>query len=103
MSRIIEEEVDAPIRSKAVSKSYREGYDAIDWGDNPPTETDAKAAVREYLANGGEPSPIGWYGVVSVPERRTQTRDEECSTCGAKDGAPCDDEIHETTGQPRER
>lgn len=32
MSRIIEEEVDPPIRSKAVSKSYREGYDSIDWG-----------------------------------------------------------------------
>ena len=59
-------------------------------------------ALREYLANGGEPSPIGWYGVFT--ERRAQPRlDVECSTCGAKNEAPCDDDIHETTGQPRER
>lgn len=27
---------------------------------------------------------------------------EECSTCGAQGDAPCDDEIHEETGKPRE-
>lgn len=36
-------------------------------------------------------------------ERRAITRSVECSTCGAKNEAPCDEDIHTETGQPIER
>lgn len=36
-------------------------------------------------------------------ERRAIERQTECSTCGAKNEAPCDEDIHATTGQPIER
>lgn len=38
MSRIIEEEVDAPIRTRT-SKAYRDNYDTIDWGDDDEIQT----------------------------------------------------------------
>lgn len=62
--------------------------------DDPPIKS--HPASKEYRSN--------WEATFGEKtERRAQERPEECSTCGAKGAAPCDDEIHEATGQPVER
>lgn len=77
------EDDDPPIKSHPASKEYRDNYDTIDWGEDIASRrTDPDAFA----------------------ERRERPRlDVECSTCGAKNEAPCDDDIHETTGKPLER
>lgn len=62
--------------------------------DDPPIKS--HPASKEYREN--------WERMFGErPERRALPRPVECSTCGAKDASPCDDDIHETTGKPIER
>ncbi len=111
------EDDDPPIKTHPASKEYRENWDRIFGAEEKPAPTENAEAVRKYLADGGEPSPIGWYGVVTLDalepafvtearaaekpwERREQARGEECVSCGAPGTMSCDDAIHATTGAP---
>lgn len=76
------EDDDPPIKSHPASKEYRDNFDRIF----------------------GTPVCVGPAVIDKVmTERPAQERPEECSTCGAKEGATCDTSIHETTGYPIER
>ncbi len=73
MARIVDDE--PPIKTHPANNAYRENYDRI-FGEpeEKPAPTPAQVAVREYLDAGGEPSPIGWYGVITpVEEPRVDT------------------------------
>lgn len=98
MSHIIEEEVDAPIRSKT-SQAYRDGYDAIDWGpDEEPApkkdegyqlgEMDPKLKegldeIRAKITSYYTPPQPGWNGTFHVDTYEPQIG-HECPLCETK-------------------
>lgn len=70
MSRM--EDDDPPIKTHPASKAYLANWEAT-FGEPDPTP--AQEAVRAYLAEGGEPSPIGWYGVITIDPEIVAERD----------------------------
>lgn len=83
---LTEERFIVQSNDKESLRNYREGWERT-FGEKEPEPaivdgcpqhgafcdghvavTPEQQAVRDYLAAGGEPSPIGWYGVISDDE-----------------------------------
>jgi hypothetical protein len=90
---LTEERFIVQSNSKEAIKNYKDNFDRI-FGEKKE-ETSAAQAVREHLAAGGERSPIGWYGVVTLPSE-AKPSDEPCEMCGVPGGEWCKDDCSET-------
>lgn len=74
------------IQTNPPNNAYREGWERV-FGDKkkeaPEEVSRERQAVRNYLAAGGEPSPIGWYGVIKLDDTDHDPACESLCTEGA--------------------